>query len=91
MVKKDNLRIDKFSVGATDRVKLADRNPMRWKLRITSPSRLYVGLDRAVESDSSYLLASMAELKIEMYKGEVWGLSPSGTLSVYVYEESKEG
>ena len=90
LVKKDNLRIDTFAVGATDRVMLASKNTMRWKLRITSPSRLFVGLDRAVESDSAYLLASMAELRVEMYKGEIWCLSPSGTRTVYVYEESKE-
>ena len=92
MVVKDNLRIETVSVGTTDRVKLAERNPKRWKLRIVTDSTngLYIGFDRAVESGSAYFLPENEEIKVEMFKGEIWGLSPTGTATVYIYEESKE-
>ena len=93
MVKRDNLRLEKYSsISATAPTKIADKNPRRWKLRIKTDTAagFYVGLDNGMNSDTSFWLDTGEELRVEKFKGEIWALAHTTSADVYVYEESME-
>jgi len=90
-MKKDNLRIEKYTVGTTA-VKVADANSRRFRLWIESSNDCLMSMDRDVDSSSSYMTWF---LWVEKYKGELWcktGVVAGTAVDVYVYEESyREG
>jgi len=90
-MKRDNLRIEKYTVGTTP-VKVADKNPRRFRLWIESSDDCLMGVDQGVEAETAYMTWF---LWVEKYKGELWcktGVAAGTDVDVYIYEESyREG
>ena len=92
MAKKEGLRVEKYSsVSTTTPVKIAEKNPARYKLKLrpTGANGCIIGLDVAVEGDTCYFVPQNEEVEIERYKGEVYALSVTTAADLYVIEEDE--
>jgi hypothetical protein len=89
---KENLRVNAYAVGATTALQIAGVNRKRWKLRITARASagILIGPDRNVDWTTAFFIPDKTQHRVEVWKGEVWALTPSSTGRVYVWEESQE-